>query len=602
MNRSQRRSVASAVCRAAAVLLLCAGTAGGRPLAQVRVSSLQAVLADTATVATAAGQPVRGEDLLADLLGPFGLRDLSLLDATRPLAAVLPLEGMLLQQRGVVVALPVRAARPLFEALVGNFTSRGMDGDLEVFSDASGPALYAQERDGYVVAGQTRQLVADFDLAALRTPLDGPPGSVVAELDLEPLAPLLLAGLVGARDQLRQQVLQSLSQPRNGPPDGPQGGHPVDAEALAGMLDLYLGAVQSVLMDLSRVQLGLQVRGEHLFWHNRVVARPGTVTAEFVAHQGGGLPPLSRVVPPGAVSVAGQVKLTPQMESALAEFLDRYFALAGPLLAGLEPVAESAVATPGAGKPASAFAELGDLLTLGLDCFTGEVAAGVGFTTLEGMNVAEAVGMADTPRCRDLTRRSLALLRTFPVTGEGAVPITSGGEETIRGVAAERFDVDLDAVTADLDAEEQRALRLLYGGSTLTSYVAATGPVTYYALGGAARAQLQAMLDAAGDPRRSGISPDTFAPLVPGPGLFASVDGAKLLAVACDLLADDAPERARLEHAARMFRGAGAAGQAAAGVTFDPQGASFQIALPLRALQASGPIQSLPKAAAAPKE
>jgi len=86
-----------------AIFLLCAGSTGARPLAQVRISSLEAVLADTTTVAAAAGQPGRGEDLLLSLLGSFGIRDLSILDATRPLAAVLPVEGILLQQRGVVV-------------------------------------------------------------------------------------------------------------------------------------------------------------------------------------------------------------------------------------------------------------------------------------------------------------------------------------------------------------------------------------------------------------------------------------------------------------------------------------------------------------------
>ncbi len=170
---------------AAVILLLWSAVAGARPLAQVRLSSLQAVLADVTTVASAAGRPVRGEDLLAELLEPFGLRELSALDATRPVVAALPLEGMLLQQRGVVLALPVAAAGPLYEVLAGDFASRGRDGELEVFSDAGGPVLYARERDGYVVAGHTRQLVADFDLAGIAAPLDGPPGSVVAELDLD---------------------------------------------------------------------------------------------------------------------------------------------------------------------------------------------------------------------------------------------------------------------------------------------------------------------------------------------------------------------------------------------------------------------------------
>ena len=88
MIRFPRRSMWSAVCRATVVLLLCVGSAGARPLAQVRLSSLQAVLDETALVAAAAGRPVRGEELLANLLGPFGLLDLSVLDATRPLAAL----------------------------------------------------------------------------------------------------------------------------------------------------------------------------------------------------------------------------------------------------------------------------------------------------------------------------------------------------------------------------------------------------------------------------------------------------------------------------------------------------------------------------------
>ncbi|MDF1552838.1 MAG: hypothetical protein P1P84_07240 [Deferrisomatales bacterium] len=598
MRRSPWRSAVSAGCRAAVALLLCVGPAGAGPLAQVRIRSLQAVYADAATLAAAAGRPERGEDLLGALLGPFGLRDLSVLDGTRPLAAVLPLEGMLLQQRGVVVALPVAAAGPLLDALGGNFPSRGRDGGLEVFSDAGGPVLYAQERDGYVVAGQTRQFVAAFDLAALRAPLDGPPGSVVAELDLEPLAPLLLAGLVGAREQLRQQVLLSLSQPRQGPPGDP----PVDPEALAGMLDLYLDAAQSVLMDLGRVQLGVEIRGEHLFWHNRVVVRPNTATAEFVAHQGGGLPPLSRVVPPGSISMAGQVKMTPRAEAALAGLLDRYFALAGALLAGLEQGAEPAVAAQGGGASAPPLAELGDLVTQGLGCFTGEAAASLGFSALEGISVAEAVGTVDTPRCRDLSRRSLALLRRFSPAPGGAAPVIAGGQETIHGIAAERFAVDLGAAGAELPAEEQRLLRLLYGGPTLTSYVAATGPVTYYALGGTARGRLQAMLDAAGDPGRTGIDAGTFAPLLPGPGFFVGADVPKLLAAGLDLLPEDDPGRARWEHVAQVFAGAGAAGRAAAGLRFDPLGATLQIAVPLRALEASRPAQPLPAREAAPKQ
>jgi len=568
-------------CIAVTGLLLAVWPAAARPLAQVRLSSLQAVLADVGTVTTAAGRPLSGEQLLAGLLGPLGLRDVSALDPTRPLAAVLPLEGMLLQQRGVVVALPVTAAQPLFDALAGNASSWSRDGDLEVFSQADGAAVYAWERDGYVVAGQSRPLVVGFDLGLLRTPLDGPPGSAVAELDLEPLAPLLQASLLGAREQLRQQVLSVRTGPAAAQP-------PADAAALAELLDLYLDAVQAVLLDLSRIQVGLEVRGEHLMWHARAVPRAGTATAAFVAYQEGGLPPLARVVPPAAVNLAGQVRLTPVAQSALAERLGRHLELAERWLES-PPQPAPAAAQPAPGEAAAHLAEWQTLLIEGLECFSGEVALGVEFSALAGLNLFEVVGTSDSPRCRDLASRTLALAGRFPAAGGGA-QVTSHGMEAVGGISAERFTVDVAGAGAPLGVEEQRVLQVLYGGTSVGGFTAGTGSATYYTLGTRARTRLEQMVASAGDAKQIGLTAASFAPLPPGPGLFASASLPKLLDWARDLLPAEASGRADLGKLARSFDGAGTvAERSVAGLRFDPNGATLHLGVPLRLLAAARP-------------
>ncbi len=171
--------------------LIPSASSSAQDLAVLRAGSLNKVLTGVEEVSRATGQPVSREMVMGMATEVFGRDPSEFLDLDRPTAIAMPAEGMMLQQDGVVAAVPVTDVGAAMEALTARFPTHTVDGELHTFTSEEGPSLYVIASEDYVRLG------ANADLVTRTNPLEaGGSGSDLSlEIYLEPVAPMIEANL-----------------------------------------------------------------------------------------------------------------------------------------------------------------------------------------------------------------------------------------------------------------------------------------------------------------------------------------------------------------------------------------------------------------------
>ena len=577
----------------ALILVLLALPASGQQLALLRVESLDGAFGDMEALATAVGTEFKRGDVLGPALSEFGITDSSLLDFKRPLVMVLPMEGMMMQQKGLVAAFPVAEAGPVFEALAGNFAAHEELEGLHTYSTEAGPSLYALSRDGYLIAGGTRELVQRFDLAVGLDRGDGPPGNLMLDLYLEPVAPMLQMGLMSGK----QQIINTLEQ-APGDPDSPF--QPSD---MRGFIDLYATLVQNVLNNVSRIQFSLQLDGSHVLVHKRLAPKAGSTLAALVGAQKGGFPKVAGFVNPDAAMVgSSSLALTPAFREALKAFVGEYISAARPIVHRMAPAFLGEL--PEGADPKAALDELlGQMRTSAdqtIDCFRGDGAGSFDFATEGGFDMVEAYGWETSEACRKYPQEQMKLwgevLARFPRIGE-FVSYSDGGN--IGGASTYVVNVDMKSLfeamgEADAEmAEMTEMIGKMYGDglSVRTAYM---DDLVVAVAGAGAEADLQALLAKRGQVGLKGLTPADFTPLGKGTGIFLRLDMGRFLESAKAWIPEE--ERDDEDFARVVAAFSGPAGRIPMGMVFDGGGATGQIAVPMATIEAIGKMVAEEKA------
>ena len=188
----------------------------------------------------------------------------------------MPLEGMAMQQKGLVGAVPVTDVAAAAAALSGRFGPHTEADGLHSFGEEGQPVLYAVEREGYLVVGASAELVRSADPLAAETP----EGAIAAQIFLEPVAPMIQAGLQAAKEKMQTEIQDDISDEEM----------PFDPNALGSMMGMYMDGVQTLVSNTSSIQMALDVEAGSVRYMQAVVPKAGSGFAEFVAAQKGGCP------------------------------------------------------------------------------------------------------------------------------------------------------------------------------------------------------------------------------------------------------------------------------------------------------------------------
>jgi hypothetical protein len=368
----------------------------------LRVQSLNRVFDGVEAVAQAAGFPVDRQALLSTALGMTGFESSELLDMSKPVAVVVPVEVMMLQQNAVVAAVPVTDVAAAIALVEQRFVSRTSEGQLHTFATDQGPVLFLLEGDGYIRIGGSSELVSRVD------PLAGEPSesAISLEIFLEPVAPMIHAGMEAARQQIKSEI-QS---------DTAGEDVPINPEAVGSIIDLYLEGVRSVVNNTSSIRFDIDVKDGYFRFSESLTAKQDSSLAQFIAHQTPAKLGIARLADPGAAFFSvGSINLSDEHRVIAKEFFSSYMDLVREMF----NVSKSeAVATEDAGEvteqveeaatqegSASSFwMEYFDIIepyTLRwLDCLRGDFA--VSFDFSGGFTFMESFGLTEPQTCQDL--------------------------------------------------------------------------------------------------------------------------------------------------------------------------------------------------------
>lgn len=577
-----------------AAVLAAALPAGAEKLALLRIESLDALTRDVRTVAEASGQPFDAGIVETRVLGLLGLSDGDFVDRGRPVLVLLPLEGMMRKEKGLVGALPVLDPARAVEALAERFAGHQREGDVHTYLDPDGrPALYAKPQGRSVLLGASRDLVvgAGGDLSGAAV-WDGPRGTVAVEVVLEPLMPLIEAGIMGAKDQFRRKVQQEAAAAP---------GVPFNPEALGGMVDLYIDTLRDLIVQVARVQAALGTEGDYLRFAKRLVPREGSTLAEFVGVQKGGWPDAARLIDGnGAIVTLSNARLTPAVRLALQDFLLRYLVAMDRLLTS--PAPEGRAARPEGEAPTGApdphvvafmrglLSATGELLGRSVACVRGDFASSMSIAGEGGLTYLSAMGHTGQAGCGDLFRDGFKLLAE-KVDGLPESERFFRFEETeVAATPTVRASMNvpaLERLSGRADAGTEEWARKLYGGDEATFYATSVGDLYLQTGGPGAVAALQGALRRRRDPTAAGVGPELFAPLEAGPGSFALIRLGNLMEFGRTLSEEGSDTEAK--SASPAF--SGAAGRVPMGVTLDARGPTFEVAVPLGSLRAAAVLK-----------
>lgn len=584
---------------AACLLLAPLPAAAAEPhLALVRVESLDALLADVERLAALAGREMSREQLLAPVAGATGGADLSWVDGRKPWVALASMAVLAQGPQALVVAIPARDEGTAVAALGELFAAVEPDMDgVRTLAIGTGPPAAVVFRDGYLVASPSRELALAFRPQEVLARGDLPPGNLAVDVFLEAVAPMALSGLDAARRMMEQRMAAAGGEAAGEAPEGgaepagpdleaggtapdeppveePPAAPEMDSAALGALIDLYVDVLRNLIRNSSRLQISIELGGEHLIVHQRVLPLAGSTLEGLLAAQQGGLPALARLIDPQQESfalAAGQVTLTPAFLAAMKEFLGRYAVAMETLFAGLGDSEETAAMAPWLR------AALLDVERWP-DCYRGDFAGSFDVDPQSGFRGLQVVGARDPALCQELLDQLVELADTLPA-GEGGEPAAEITTDTLvyKGVRAMGYKVDLGEITKSDEAEPSPPAWL---GEALSSYTGVKDDLILSATGRDAADAFRRLVDrTAAEAPAAGITAAEFVPLATGPGLFAAVDLSRLTAMV--------PTEAGDRSAELFARLGGGGGRFVYGLHLGTDALHAQLALPLALISAA---------------
>lgn len=550
--------------------------AASADLMLLRIESLDDMLADARTLH---GREDLSLDMLDASLGLFGLEGSASLETDKPLVLVLPMQGLMLAQRGLVAALPVSETGAVLDSMAASFGRHTVEDDgLQVFASDEGMTVYVRPGKGYLVLGGSRELVDGFDLEAALSPGEGPPGNLRLDLQLEQAAPMMKMGLMGARQQVMAQMQQKAAQSGEA--------FPFDPVRIEPLLDVYFGLVGAVLDNVGRVQVSLEVRDEHLILHERLLPKAGSTFEGLVAAQGPAAPRLTGLagmVSPEAVMIAvGDMEMTEAAREALRQFLMGYLGAALPLAGEL--MSRAAGEEAGALPIEALLAEIDFQVERLLRCSGDRSVASFDFAEEGGLSFFKAYEWSGAEECRvdfaEELARTEKILAELPLLSK---LVTFAPGPPVAGASTATTQVRIGDLLPELGLNEPHARQVLAAlyGETLTVrevygegwYVVASGP----------EAEARLALPLTGRPAKTSGGLDLFRPLLPGASSYVRFDLGRLLGRIGAVLPDEARRDPGFALLADSLKGP--AGRMALGFRFDGAAATFEAAVPFEAVR-----------------
>ncbi len=541
--------------RRLAVLILFVALAGSAhaaedPILVVRIESLDAVTADLARF-PGAGPGAGLESLLANPLLSVG-KDSDWVDGSRPAVMVLPMEGLMAGAGGMLVALPYKNEEAASAAL----------SDLE----SNGRAFQSRPEEGYVVMGPNAAAVRDLDLASAMQTGDLPVGNLSADLNLEKIAPMIRMGMASGRQVVEQQMANQAEAQTSG----------MTPEAMKSMTGFYFDLIDDVLSNSSRLQLSLEAQTEDFVVHLRMVPIPGSTLDGLQRAQKGGLPDLARFIEPSgdSMTMAGQITYTAEFLEAFKVYMQRY----GEMMTELASVYRAQTGVAGMGDWFSAaFGSMDKWV----DCYRGDFAGSYRFGGETGIEAVAVVGTEDAKACRELISQMAGIAAQVPTGPEGSMQIQA--EENAlnyRGVKAMKSEVRLELPDGERTPDQEMMESMF--GSGMVTYSGLTKKMLVTAFGGNAESNFKLMIDRVNKPRASKrMSPETFAPLTVGPGVFATISFKSLFGWVEALgTQPDSPVFQRLRDLSDRN------GRLVYGARFDGSGLNLEVGIPFGLVQA----------------
>ncbi len=476
----------------------------------VRIESFDALIEDIDKIAVALGQPEGSAETWVRMAqGAMGMPDFDWVDRRNPVVLALPLEGMMLGQKGFVGALPVADVDAAIAAMKSAAEGVTVDenGLIHLPTGGESETLFLPSK-GYLVFGQNANLIGGFDPTGLLSGAHLPPGTIAAEFNVDSMRAMIGMAIQGARQQIAAGIAAGAGEAE------------VDQEAVAAVTDTVVGWIQSLVENTRSVQLALEVSDNHLIVHNHFLPVTGSTLQGFLRAQEGGMPDVARLLDDdgAAFALVGNVTWTEEATAALEGFMRGYVTLMQTAAASNEQYA------------ALGFGEfmptMVDQYTAMMRCMRGDMAQVLSMS--DGMSFTQVSGLADNDECRDFKQQMLDMAASLPEALRDLFSITADGP-THRGVTALAYGFDMRKF-ADMPNDEDfnEAMSMfdkLFGEGGFNTYMAAVDGHLVAAGGAGADAALKKTIDRIKDKKSGGgIDASAFAPFDVGAGLYVMAD------------------------------------------------------------------------------
>jgi len=568
------------------VTVVPATSISAQDLAILRAESLNEVISGFEEISRATGQEISREMVLGMAAGFTGKDPAEYLDLDRPIAIAMPVQGMMLQENGVVAAVPVTDAAAAIEVLANQFPNHTVDGELHSFTNESGPSLYLIATNDYVRVGGDADLVVSTDpLAAEATGAD-----LSLEIFLEPVAPMIEANLDSAKGMLESAVSM-------------QEDVSYDPETMGTMFDFYLDGIRYILANTSRLRITLDVDDGFVQFTKALVPIPDSSLAAFIAAQKGGLPKIAKLAnSDSAWYMAGRVTFGDEHKQGVKALVDVYMDLMASVLESTGVADFDASAGEETQPQTSAFwadymSVMEQFSDRWVDCLRGDMVASIDLPEEGSFQFTEAFGINGGDACKQLV----------PEMGEEFARAVAESETLSEVYTVEEgprigdsksvvmtFDMMkmVEEMGTSVDQQGKKMMEAFYG-ETMTGAISTVGDIVIAAGGENATDLLRGLVVASKGPGKA----PSFAPLETGPGLMMGINLGEILTWAKRAVPEDAEA---IERAAAAL--SGDAGRIPMAIKFDNQIASFEMAVSLKTIETINTAIEEEKAKAAAEE
>ncbi len=510
MSRSIVRWVAVTVAALALALPIQAQT-----VLTVRIESFEALVEDVDKIAVALGQPEgSAENWLQMAQDATGMPDFDWVDRRNPVVLALPLEGMMLGQKGFVGALPVADVDAAIAAMRSAVEGVTVDenGLIHLPTGGENETLFLPTK-GYLVFGQNANLIGGFDPTDLLSGAHMPPGTIAAEFNVDSMRAMIGMALQG----LRQQVAAGIAAGAG------EGNEAVTEEAVTAIADTVVGWIQSLVENTRSVQLALEVTDNHVIVHNHYLPASGSTLEGFLRAQDGGMPDVARLLDDDGASftLVGNVTWTAESMAAFEGFMEGYGALVQQSIAGNEELEALGIGSFSEMMPAM----MGQYTSM-MKCMRGDMAQVVDLS--DGLSFTQVAGLVDADECRDFNQQMIDMFTGLP---EALVDLMSVQADALthRGVTALSYGFDVRKfVDMPNDEDFNEVMSMfdeLFGKDGFKAYMAQAGQHVVVAGGVGSDAAVKQLIDRIMDKKAGdGIDASAFAPFDVGAGLYVMAD------------------------------------------------------------------------------